>query len=232
VDEPVSWSDMYRAHTCFKGLCSFSKQLQPGDLVRMESHEGPPCRACRAWWAQACHRLRAGADFSWPGGRWRVPGDSRPRLSSHNRFVTETYVVDGVRVIAEENQRCALWGVPVVSVQAVDPEVYQSDLLDETYGPWRPLSMTVSAFEIAFRMWNEANGGAPVSAFGVRSETTVGALSKLSLDLRTPHYLVYKCGDTLVCAAGDEDIYVWGIDEQRVRAIVLALDLAWDDLET
>jgi hypothetical protein len=82
-----------------------------------------------------------------------------------------------------------------------------------------------------FNLWNQANGGAAVSAFGARSDRTAERLAALSVALERPDFRVYTSGSAHVATAGDADVYVWGPHEQVVRATVAQLSLAWDDLE-
>jgi hypothetical protein len=132
-------------------------------------------------------------------------------------------------VIAEENQRCALWGYPADQA-GLDPEVYQTDL-DGEYGPWHPTGLSERSFITQFGLWNQANGGSAVSVVGERSERTASCLDTLPLILDSPDFRVHASGSAHVAASPDGDIYVWGPHEHVVRATVAQLSLAWDDLE-
>jgi hypothetical protein len=197
--------------------------------MRLKSAEFPPGRACRAWWRQSCVRHGITVEFRWPSGEWSAEA-AAPR-APHNRLLLPPYEdASGMLVIAEENQRCALWGYrPALKEQ--NPEVYQSDLGDESYGPWYATGLSEQTFTTQFGLWNQANGGSEVSLVGERSDKTGRCLDALPVIVDRPDYRVYASGSAQIAASPDADIYIWGPHEHVVRAIAADLSLAWDDLE-
>jgi hypothetical protein len=134
-------------------------------------------------------------------------------------------------VVAEENQRCALWGY-LPTGAGRNPEVLQTDLGDQAYGPWYPTGLSEAEFLAQFRLWNQANGGAAVTVFGEEGASTRERLALLPVTLDCPDFRVYASSSAYVAAAGDRDVYIWGPHEHVVRATTAHLGLAWDDLET
>ena len=221
---------MFRTHTCFKALVAMSERMQPRSRADVRSERVPPCRACRAWWTQLCAQKDATVYFTWPGGTWSVPGDSVPSVAQHNAILSPPERrEDGFTVIAVENQSCALWAHRTDD-GAADPELYQSDLGDESYGPWQPLGLGRRRFVETMAIWNEANGGVLPSAVGGAGEVT----SELIRDWRTVFesqwFTVFEQAGVRVCRAGD-DLYLWGHDVDDVREAIHTLQLVWSDLE-
>jgi hypothetical protein len=67
------WAEMYRAHTCFKGLVRTSELAKTREvgLVRLDS-DVPPCRACRAWWRRCEQKTGIRVEIRSPDGTWRA----------------------------------------------------------------------------------------------------------------------------------------------------------------
>jgi hypothetical protein len=224
------WSEMYRSHTCFKGLNSVFGKLKPGRQVAIENQMVPPCRVCRAWWRQSCHRFGCSVKFRWPGGEWAALGPKTP-AGVHNQLRPSPYSIDrGMVVIAEENQDCALWGYRADG-PTEDPEIFQSDLGDESYGPWTSTGLSRSAFLTEFGYWNQANGGASISVFGEQSDRTARLLNSLAIVIERPDYRLHEIDSVMIAASPCGDIYVWGADEHAVRTLIPRLSLEWNDIE-
>jgi hypothetical protein len=227
---PQSWADMFRAHTCFKAMVAMSDKMSAGDRAALRSERVPPCRPCRAWWAQCCAVFDVSVTFTWPGGTWAIPDRSGLVALPHNEILAcPEPAPDAMSVVAVENPGCARWAHRA-SDASVDPEIYQSDLGDEEYGPWLPVGFRRRAFVAAMELWNEANGGVLPSAFGEAGDRTDLLLGRATVLSATPWFTVYQLDGVRACRAG-KDVYLWGGAPDDVRGAVRHLQLPWSDLE-
>jgi hypothetical protein len=67
-----NWSEMYRAHTCFKAM-KRALEIKKSKSVHTVSLENtvPPCQLCRAWWRRCGQFAGINAHIVFPSGAWK-----------------------------------------------------------------------------------------------------------------------------------------------------------------
>lgn len=225
------WHLMYRGHTCFKMFMSVAQKMEAGNILRARSSEIGPCRVCRAHWRQVCANTGANVEFTWPTGFWGPPYPGIQTI--HNQIHTQPFIEKNeMLVIAEENQRLAIWGIhpgPLMPESAV----FQCEFVNGKFGMWQPLSMSYMDFLSRMTVWNLANGLASITVFGKSSSSTIEALARITELDTVGDVQQFETGDARILFIREQhEIYLYGDDLCHVREVAHSLKLQWSDIES
>ena len=227
------WASAYRAHTCHDALVTcLSREGLEGGSVELTNEGAPPCRVCRANWRRAHAAMKLKVRIRYPGGVWRNDRDpgAIDALFASAQIQGHDEVVDGMRLVAVENQSVLAWAVRARS-RVGDPPVFQTEVGDEgPLGPWRATGERLSEFWQAAELWNAAHGRAPVTAFLERR----GPLPRLGLRVawRSPSLTVFTNSAGVHLIEGvDHDVYVFGRKRKPVDQLLARIDCDAVDVE-